>query len=174
MGLLIALFFYDIFWVFGTDVMITVAKNIDGPIKLLFPKALPVNSSEDLSLLGLGDIVIPGIFISLCLRFDFLNHFEYESPNRSFEDVKKSFSNASKPYFWASMIGYLVAILATILVMFIFNHGQPALLYLVPGCIGSVLLCGFMRKEVSDIWNYNETEEMVELLEETKKQVKGD
>ncbi len=72
------------------------------------------------------------------------------------------------------MIGYLVAILATILVMFIFNHGQPALLYLVPGCIGSVLLCAFMRKEVSDIWNYNETEEMVELLEETKKHVKGD
>ena len=67
MGLLVGLFFYDIFWVFGTDVMITVAKNIDGPIKLLFPKTLPVNSNEDLSLLGLGDIVIPGIFISLCL-----------------------------------------------------------------------------------------------------------
>lgn len=37
-GVLIALFFYDIFFVFGTDVMITVAKNIDGPIKLLVPK----------------------------------------------------------------------------------------------------------------------------------------
>ena len=36
-GVLIALFFYDIFFVFGTDVMITVAKNIDGPIKLLVP-----------------------------------------------------------------------------------------------------------------------------------------
>jgi minor histocompatibility antigen H13 len=29
------LFFYDIFWVFGTEVMVTVAKNLDGPIKLL-------------------------------------------------------------------------------------------------------------------------------------------
>ena len=27
-------FFYDIFFVFGTDVMITVAKSIDAPIKL--------------------------------------------------------------------------------------------------------------------------------------------
>jgi len=78
MGLLTGLFFYDIFWVFGTDVMITVAKNIDGPIKLLFPKVLPVLSGEDMSLLGLGDIVIPGVFISLCLRFDFLNYFDYE------------------------------------------------------------------------------------------------
>lgn len=32
--LLILLFFYDIFFVFGTDVMVTVAKNIDAPIKL--------------------------------------------------------------------------------------------------------------------------------------------
>ena len=36
--LLILLFFYDIFFVFGTDVMLTVAKGIDAPIKLLFPK----------------------------------------------------------------------------------------------------------------------------------------
>ena len=35
--LLWGLFFYDIFWVYGTDVMITVAKNFDAPIKLLFP-----------------------------------------------------------------------------------------------------------------------------------------
>jgi len=32
--LLTLLFFYDIFFVFGTDVMLTVAKGIDAPIKL--------------------------------------------------------------------------------------------------------------------------------------------
>jgi minor histocompatibility antigen H13 len=32
--LLALLFFYDIFFVFGTDVMLTVAKGIDAPIKL--------------------------------------------------------------------------------------------------------------------------------------------
>ena len=32
--LLVLLFAYDIFFVFGTDIMITVAKNIDAPIKL--------------------------------------------------------------------------------------------------------------------------------------------
>ena len=35
--LLWLLFFYDIFWVYGTDVMVSVAKNLDIPIKLLFP-----------------------------------------------------------------------------------------------------------------------------------------
>ena len=37
------LFFYDIFFVFGTDVMLTVAKSIDAPIKLLFPKDWEAN-----------------------------------------------------------------------------------------------------------------------------------
>lgn len=30
----------DIFWVFATPVMVSVAKNFDAPIKLLFPRAL--------------------------------------------------------------------------------------------------------------------------------------
>ena len=34
--LLTLLFFYDIFFVFGTDVMLTVAKGIKAPIKILF------------------------------------------------------------------------------------------------------------------------------------------
>lgn len=67
--LLWGLFFYDIFWVYGTDVMITVAKSLDAPIKLLFPIDLTVTPPK-FSMLGLGDIVIPGIFVALCLKFD--------------------------------------------------------------------------------------------------------
>ena len=74
--LLILLFFYDIFFVFGTDVMLTVAKGIDAPIKLLFPKVAKAEGDSKFSLLGLGDIVIPGIFVSLCLRFDFLKSID--------------------------------------------------------------------------------------------------
>lgn len=50
---------YDIFWVFGTDVMVTVAKSFDAPVKLLWPKALFAEQLH-FSMLGLGDIVIPG------------------------------------------------------------------------------------------------------------------
>lgn len=31
--LLVGLFIYDIFWVFGTNVMVTVAKSFEAPIK---------------------------------------------------------------------------------------------------------------------------------------------
>jgi minor histocompatibility antigen H13 len=65
------LFFYDIFFVLGTPVMVAVATNVDAPIKLLFPKAFAVSDADaQFSMLGLGDIVIPGIFIALLLRFD--------------------------------------------------------------------------------------------------------
>ena len=61
MMLLSGLFFYDIFWVFGTDVMVTVAKNFDAPVKILFPKDFFADKLQ-FTMLGLGDIVIPGMF----------------------------------------------------------------------------------------------------------------
>lgn len=66
MILLSGLFFYDIFWVFGTEVMVNVAKNFDAPIKVVWPKDVVgwLGSSEKVqfTMLGLGDIVIPGEF----------------------------------------------------------------------------------------------------------------
>merc|ERR1719321_14626 len=65
--LLVGLFFYDIFWVFGTDVMVTVATKFDAPIKVIFPRNLwaLLDGQQDVqySMLGLGDIVIPGVFL---------------------------------------------------------------------------------------------------------------
>nr|OQO21455.1 hypothetical protein B0A51_11875 [Rachicladosporium sp. CCFEE 5018] len=80
------LFFYDIWAVFFTPLMVTVAKNLDQPIKLLFPRpdeagkdgADPVKSY---SMLGLGDIVLPGLVIGLALRFDL--HMYYLRKQRS-------------------------------------------------------------------------------------------
>jgi len=67
--LLCGLFFYDIFWVFGTDVMVTVATSFDAPIKLIFPREFATETEKQKnSILGLGDIVIPGIFVALLLR----------------------------------------------------------------------------------------------------------
>jgi minor histocompatibility antigen H13 len=43
--LLGGLFFYDIFFVFGTDVMVTVAVSMDVPIKVL-PPPKPISPSD--------------------------------------------------------------------------------------------------------------------------------
>ena len=54
------------------------AKSFDAPIKLLFPRAITdPEASRPFSMLGLGDIVIPGIFVALLLRYDVLHHRKY-------------------------------------------------------------------------------------------------
>jgi minor histocompatibility antigen H13 len=50
--------------------MITVATKLDVPIKLVFQ-----NEAGHASILGLGDIVLPGIFIALALRFDLWRYY---------------------------------------------------------------------------------------------------
>ncbi|KAI1199112.1 signal peptide peptidase-domain-containing protein [Nemania serpens] len=70
-SVLYGLFFYDIVMVFYTPYMITVATKLDAPVKLVFQSS----SKGKASMLGLGDIVIPGMFIGLCLRFDQYMHY---------------------------------------------------------------------------------------------------
>ena len=168
--LLVGLFFYDIFWVFGTDVMVTVAKNLDGPIKLLFPRTLVPSEDTgkiELSLLGLGDIVIPGFFLSLLLRFDAANA---QMPTDKV-DIHESFP---KPYFYSAMIAYVLGLGVTLFVMIYFQAAQPALLYLVPACLGSSFLCAIVRGEVSALLAYSEEEEEDESEGETPKKEDDD
>jgi presenilin-like A22 family membrane protease len=236
--LLAGLFIYDIFWVFGTDaiiakitgktgdgVMVTVAKNFDAPIKILFPrewgaigealeqctKELHANITSTLyntsitdmpaamgklgiknetaqpliqaaadsaqsltdaigeaapklaklctenkmSMLGLGDIVIPGIFVALLLRFD---HAQARKHNRAM----------NKTSFNYTFVGYVAGLALTVFIMVVFEAAQPALLYLVPGCIGMSLVAGMVQGNVPDMWAYSEEEE--EEKDEAKKE----
>ena len=68
---LTSLFFYDIYFVFFTPMMVTVATKLDVPVKLLIPKPSEDGTTKpSLAMLGLGDIVLPGIMIGLALRYD--------------------------------------------------------------------------------------------------------
>merc|ERR1719447_1440702 len=139
--LLGGLFFYDIFWVFGTDVMVTVAKSFEAPIKLVFPQDLLENGpmgATNFAMLGLGDIVIPGIFIALLLRYD------------------NSLKRSSNFYFNATFIAYLAGLLLTIFVMHVYKHAQPALLYLVPACLGVPLFPALVRGDIKSMFQYED------------------
>ncbi|KAF9425615.1 hypothetical protein BGZ94_007379 [Podila epigama] len=154
MILLSGLFLYDIFWVFGTEVMVSVAKNFDAPVKVIFPRlffGLPATEAYQFAMLGLGDIVIPGVFVALCLRFD--QHLAgTKNPN-----LGRS-TRFAKPYFTACFIAYALGLGTTIYVMHTFKAAQPALLYLSPACIFSVLLTGLARGEIKEVFAYTSEE----------------
>ncbi|XP_070825026.1 minor histocompatibility antigen H13 isoform X2 [Chaetodon trifascialis] len=143
--LLGGLFVYDVFWVFGTNVMVTVAKSFEAPIKLVFPQDLLEKGLEasNFAMLGLGDVVIPGIFIALLLRFDV--------------SLKKN----SRTYFYSSFLAYIFGLGLTIFVMHTFKHAQPALLYLVPACIGFPVIVALFKGELTEMFSYESSEELL-------------
>ena len=76
MILLWLLFVYDIIMVFKTDLMVSVAKNLDIPIKLSLPY------KGKFSILGLGDIVVPGILVAWTLKYDVDNSLKEFNENK--------------------------------------------------------------------------------------------
>eukprot|EP00898_Chlorokybus_atmophyticus_P008048 jgi/Chlat1/8244/Chrsp77S07672 len=135
--LLCGLFVYDVFWVFCTPVMVSVAKSFDAPIKLLFP-TVSADATRPFSMLGLGDIVIPGIFVALVLRYDIA-------------------SKGRRHYFYSAFAGYAAGLGTTIAVMNIFQAAQPALLYIVPGVIGFVTVHCLKNGELKQLLEFDES-----------------
>lgn len=152
------LFVYDIWWVFYTDVMVSVAKGIDGPILLKF---LIDPVEKKYSMLGLGDMVIPGAFVSLCLKFDIDSAIQAAGSAKKaikFSDIKTSFFNWNLGF-------YVLGIFITYVYMIWFNHPQPALLYLVPcATLGLGLAFLLNKTKLQDLWSY----EAVKSEEENK------
>lgn len=129
--------------------MVTVAKGIDAPIKLMAPKA-----GGSYSMLGLGDVVIPGLLIALCLRFDLARH-AIAHPKR---DVGPR-SSFSKPYFATAIISYVLGLVCTIAAMVHSGKAQPALLYLSPTCILGPLATAAALGEIGLMWKWRDEEE---------------
>jgi len=138
--LLSGLFIYDVFWVFGTEVMVKVAKTIDAPIKILFPTDFLSKGifGTQHSMLGLGDIVIPGIMIALLARFD--SHL----------------NRGKNTYFHTGLVSFFLGLVVTMIVMNVFKHAQPALLYLVPSCLLLPLLVAAINGEAKALFNYED------------------
>ncbi|KAK9370932.1 signal peptide peptidase-domain-containing protein [Lipomyces kononenkoae] len=166
--MLSGLFVYDIFFVFGTDVMVTVATSLTVPIKLTAPRPATASSpTGSNAMLGLGDIIVPAIFLSLCLRFDLWN-FHRKNPNLAYASARKF----PKPFFNIALLLYAVALITTIIIMHLYKTAQPALLYLCPGIGGAVIVTAIVRKEWSIMWGYKEEseEDKQERLKEKKQE----
>lgn len=59
-----------------------------------------------------------------------------------------SLKRNSNTYFYVSFMAYFMGLVATIFVMHVFKHAQPALLYLVPACLGTPLLLALLKGDI--------------------------
>uniref|UniRef100_A0A287CXW7 Signal peptide peptidase-like 2B n=1 Tax=Ictidomys tridecemlineatus TaxID=43179 RepID=A0A287CXW7_ICTTR len=149
--LLLVLFVYDVFFVFvtpfltksGNSIMVEVATGpSDSATREKLPMVLKVprlNASplalcdRPFSLLGFGDILVPGLLVAYCHRFDIQ-------------------AQSSRVYFVACTVAYGIGLLVTFVALALMQRGQPALLYLVPCTLVTSCLVALWRRELGAFW----------------------
>jgi len=135
--LLSALFVYDIFWVFfssfvfGSNVMVTIATKVELPIKILVPYFNPRPISQ-CTLIGLGDLIIPGLVIA----------YSYKVTQKL-----KTYS-----YYTFNIFAYSLALLLCELIVYFSHKPQPALLYISPLILVSFFSIAIVRRELRMVW----------------------
>jgi hypothetical protein len=188
--LLIVAFLYDIFFVFvtpllfkGKSVMITVATSggpptadpswcekypddadCQGgdPLPMLFAIPRLNDYQGGASLLGLGDIVLPGLLISFAARYDAAKSLlgvlggGSGSINGASCPERKYCLNCSLcsgGYYIPVVFAYAVGLMMANAAVYFMQMGQPALLYLVPCTLGTLTFMGWRRHELNDLWD---------------------
>lgn len=86
------------------------------------------------SLLGFGDILVPGMLVGFCHGFDLAT------------------ANRSKIYYLTTLIAYGLGLLVTFAGLYLMAIAQPALLYLVPFTLIPVFIIGLFRRELKLLW----------------------
>eukprot|EP00638_Chattonella_subsalsa_P000540 CAMPEP_0117755468 /NCGR_PEP_ID=MMETSP0947-20121206/13472_1 /TAXON_ID=44440 /ORGANISM="Chattonella subsalsa, Strain CCMP2191" /LENGTH=562 /DNA_ID=CAMNT_0005574813 /DNA_START=348 /DNA_END=2036 /DNA_ORIENTATION=- len=159
--LLTLAFFYDIFFVFisplifENSVMVQVATGGEAkadptycekypddedcqtreqlPMLLLMPRINDYHGGY--AMLGLGDIVLPGLLLAFALRYDTSRR-----------------QPLWKGYFMFMAVGYSVGLIMADVAVYWMQMGQPALLYLVPLTLGVFLLRAKMEGKLKEMW----------------------
>lgn len=148
---LLALLTFDVFFVFitplftktGESIMVEVASGpADSSSHERLPMVLKVPRlgfsaftlcDQPFSILGFGDIVVPGFLVAYCHRFD----VQIQS---------------RQVYYMACTVAYAVGLLVTFVAMVLMQMGQPALLYLVSSTLLTSLAVAAYRQELTLFW----------------------
>lgn len=151
------------------------------PIVFVVPKLLPSSLERacasltgffSYSLLGYGDVGVPGLLVTLCLKFDMRRRpksccrlyfavagvgkhialslllaqpqdIDYITQIVVSRDLTSHTSSSSSSLTTAYIVGLLLTFVALVLM----KTAQPALLYLVPTTLGSVTFVAVVRRE---------------------------
>lgn len=148
---LLGLLAFDVFFVFVTPLLTRTGESVmvevaSGPADSLSHERLPMVlkvpqlsfsaltlCDQPFSILGFGDIVVPGFLVAYCHRFDMQ-------------------ISSRQVYFMACTVAYAVGLLVTFVAMVFMQMGQPALLYLVSSTLLTSLAVAACRRELTLFW----------------------
>ncbi|KAE9002547.1 hypothetical protein PF011_g13272 [Phytophthora fragariae] len=108
------------------------------PMLLVLPRVL--DWAGGVNMLGLGDIILPGMLLSFTLRFEYAQ-------------------GGATHYFRLMAIGYAVGLALANLAVMITEMGQPALMYLVPTTLGTLIVATKRNGDFRAWWSGAEGDE---------------
>uniref|UniRef100_A0A3B4UXF2 Signal peptide peptidase 3 n=1 Tax=Seriola dumerili TaxID=41447 RepID=A0A3B4UXF2_SERDU len=175
--LLSGLLIYDVFWVFfsayifNSNVMVKVATQpAENPIDVLSRKlhlgpgmgrdvprlslpgklVFPSSTGSHFSMLGIGDIVMPGLLLCFVLRYD---NYKKQANGEVPGPGNMSGRMQRVSYFHCTLIGYFVGLLTATVASRIHRAAQPALLYLVPFTLLPLLTMAYLKGDLRRMWS---------------------
>ncbi|KAH7624044.1 hypothetical protein Ndes2526B_g01296 [Nannochloris sp. 'desiccata'] len=203
--LLVSAMVYDVWWVFlqpivvgGPSVMVEVATGGGGgfrlPIAFAIPRYSALGTNPSLAMLGLGDVVLPGLLVAMARRWDVAAGKQEEidrldvtessaanaaadAPTTTIHSSTTTSARRSGFYFFPMVVAYSFGLLTTFAALAFGwggDQGQPALLYLVPCTLGMLCLLGWIRGELSALWHWQEKEDQGEGREARRNRRRGD
>ncbi|PKU76741.1 Signal peptide peptidase-like 2 [Dendrobium catenatum] len=128
-------------WI-GQDILVARGDSSGETIPMLLRIPRFFDPWGGYDMIGFGDILFPGLLVAFSYRYDRAN--------------RKGIANG---YFLWLTLGYAFGLLLTYIALYLMDgHGQPALLYLVPCTLGLIVILGWIRGELSDLWNYGNSQ----------------
>ncbi|KAG0300531.1 hypothetical protein BGZ97_003186 [Linnemannia gamsii] len=141
----------DVYWTYGSaEILHAVVKQVDIPIKIVVPRlllGLPLSKAYKFASLGLGEIIAPGLFVALCLRYD-----QHRAGQRN-ATLGRS-TGFRKPYFIASLVAYVLGLGLHFYVSHTLKTTQPLIAYLSVACVFSVFLTATVRGDSKQVFGY--------------------
>mmetsp|Transcript_19720 Transcript_19720/g.28088 ORF Transcript_19720/g.28088 Transcript_19720/m.28088 type:complete len:968 (-) Transcript_19720:153-3056(-) len=146
------------------------------PLPLLLVLPMSRDFRGNFAMIGLGEILIPGLLISFAARYDGARMLVKKCTQASRNAVSVEFGTMPsqvdsatnktqlqyylgrvktvfKGYFGPSVISYTLALLVAYLVDWMTGVTQATLLYIVPICLGTTAFVGVRRRELSELWS---------------------
>ena len=104
------------------------------------------------SVLGLGDVVVPGAFVSLLRQVD-VDGLEADTSGAK-PSAAKLGSEVEFVYFYAGVGAYAAGLAATFTANYVTKAGQPALVYILPSLLVTAVATAGSRGELPQLLRY--------------------
>lgn len=136
----------------------SLSRQLDLPVKLLFPRSIAHPDPQDALMLGLGDMALPGLLLSLLLCSDFRRAAKRELPGSTSGAAERGLQLLLTSKFWREGYtgicwgGYCIGIVLALSAGAVFQAAQPALLYLVPCTLLPVAAKALAKGEWAELW----------------------